>query len=183
MWCSLSDIMDAAIKCFRSIHIYSAINSMCGCANVILMASRLATLIYLDIGENLHYMHPVYVHYVIAIRLAAVYVMMCIHYITQKRVIRTAMLFPPQVWYFCHSYLDCDNRQHLHWDPVELIKTPPGSCLGQTLVDVATRLQVCMCTYVYSGCSEIKGTCLQEDYSLYKSSLVNSLREQCTQLS
>ena len=70
---------------------------MCGCANVIFMASRLATLIYLDIGENLHYMHLVYVHYVIAIRLGAVYVMMCIHYITQKCVIRTAMLFPPQV--------------------------------------------------------------------------------------
>ena len=34
---------------------------MCGCANVILMASWLATLIYLDIGENLHYMHPVYI--------------------------------------------------------------------------------------------------------------------------
>ena len=155
---------------------------MCGCANVILIASQPATLVHHDIGWK---SFTICIQYTLSysIRLGAVYVIMCIHYITQKRVIRTAMLFPPQVWYFCHSYLDCNNRQHLHWDPVELIKTPPGSCLGQTLVDIATRLQVCMCMYIYSGCNEIKGTCLQEDYSLYKSSLVNSLREQCTQLS
>lgn len=37
-------------------------------------------------------------------------------------------------------YLYSHYRQHLHWDPVELIKAAPSPCLSQAFVDVPTGL-------------------------------------------
>ena len=38
-------------------------------------------------------------------------------------------------------YLHGHHGQDFHGDSVELIKTAPGTCLSQALVDVVTRLQ------------------------------------------
>ena len=40
------------------------------------------------------------------------------------------------------SYLDCNDRENLHRDPIELIETAPSTGLSETHEDVPARLVV-----------------------------------------
>jgi hypothetical protein len=42
--------------------------------------------------------------------------------------------------YLYRLHLDSHYRKNLHCNAVELVKTAPGSCLRQSLVNVATGL-------------------------------------------